>query len=232
MSKVTQQSASLDTHLVSVPADAFAAVLPFRAHEDVRYYLDGIMVEPCPTGGCMIVATEGHRLAVIHSPAARADRPRILTVSKGLEEALAYLPGRNSVRTVSVPNEGARVLLCDNAGDELYVQAGTPFIDGKYPEWRKVMPPVECLKPGAPGALQSRYLSALWKTCREERWGGVFFSHDSRNPDMGVTVVQFVKKPELIVLIMAMKFDRFAWPQWMPHEPAEIATEPEPEVAT
>ena len=221
MSKVTQHSASVDTHLVSVPADVFAAVALFRAHEDVRYYLDGVMVEPCPEGGCMIVATEGHRLAVIHSPEARADRPRILRVTEGLEESLRHLPGRNSARTVSVPSEDARVLLCDNAGDELYVQAGTPFIDGKYPDWRKVIPPVESLKPGAPCALQSRYLAGLWKTCREERWGGVFFSHDSRNPDTGVAVVQFVKKPELVVLIMAMKFDRFAWPQWMPREPAK-----------
>jgi hypothetical protein len=220
-----------DQALVSVPAIDLAAVMPFRAHGDVRYYLDGVLVEPCPEGGCMIVATEGHMLAAVHSPEARADCPRILKVSEGLEEALKRMPSRNRVRVVSVPDEKGRITLHDE-GVECYVQARDPFIDGKYPDWRKVIPPVEYLKPGVPAALQALYLTRLWKASREERHRGVFFSHDSRNPDMGVTVIQVVNRPELIILIMAMKFDRQPWPQWMPREPQQEPTsEPTPEVA-
>lgn len=216
-----QEDRFVSSTLVTVPADAIAAVIPFRAHGDVCYYFDGVFVEPCESGGCMIVATEGHMLAAIHSPAARSDQPRVLKVSDGLEEALKESPGRNQVRTVSVADEKGRVTLCDNAGDELYVQAGSPFIDGKYPDWRKPIPPQEYLKPGAPMCLQALYLTRLWKTCRGERYQGVFFSHDSRNPETGCVVVQFVRSPGLVVAIMAMKFYRPAWPAWMPREPAK-----------
>lgn len=205
--------------LVSVPAVDLAAVMPFRAHEDVRYYLDGILIEPCATGGCMIVATEGHMLGAIHSPEARSDTSRILRITEGLEEALKQRAALND-GVVSVADEKGRVTLTVR-GVESYIAPGPPFIDGKYPEWRKVIPPMEHIKPGTPSALQSRYLAKLWKTSREEQYSGVFFSHDGRNPETGAAVVQSVKAPNLIVLIMSMKFDRPAWPEWMPKKPPQ-----------
>lgn len=200
--------------LVSVPAGDIAAVMPFRAHDDIRYYLDGIYVEPCESGGCMIVATEGHMLGVIHSPEARSDKARLLRMTDGFEAALKSRKAVNE-GVVSLAAEKARITLTVR-GIEEYVQPGEPFIDGKYPDWRKVVPPLEHMRPGISAALQARYLSKLWRTCPVERYTGVFFSHDGRTPDTGAAVIQFVKSPSLIVLIMAMKFERPAWPEWMP----------------
>jgi hypothetical protein len=205
--------------LVSIPAADLAAVMPFRAHGDVRYYLDGIYVEPCDAGGCMIVATEGHMLGAIHSPEARTDKARLLRITDGFEGALK---GRNTLNNgvVSLAAENARITLRIN-GIEEYVQPGIPFIDGKFPDWRKVVPPVEHIQPGISACLQSRYLAKLWKTCPIERYAGVFLSHDARNPDAGAAIVQFVRSPSLIVLIMAMKFERPPLPDWIPREPAK-----------
>ncbi len=205
--------------IVRVPAIDLAAVVPFRAHQDVRYYLDGVFVEPVPEGGCMIVATEGHMLAAIHSLAACADQPRVLRIEEGLENALRDNPEANHDREIVVSDEKGRVTLHEH-GTETFIQVGPPFIDGRYPDWRKPIPPVEHLKPGAPAALQALYLARLWKTCRDRRHTGIFFSHDDRNPDNGCSVVQVVNRPGLIICIMAMKFDRQEWPTWMPREPA------------
>ena len=44
----------------------------FRAKADARYYLEGIYIEPHEADGAYLVATDGHRLCVIHDESAQA----------------------------------------------------------------------------------------------------------------------------------------------------------------
>ena len=48
-----------DETVMSIPADDLKAVLPFKSNQDIRYYLNGVLVEKVETGGCMLVATNG-----------------------------------------------------------------------------------------------------------------------------------------------------------------------------
>lgn len=50
---------------VRVRAKHFAAAYVFASTEETRYYLNGVLVEPHPDGGVLLVATDGHRMVAI-----------------------------------------------------------------------------------------------------------------------------------------------------------------------
>jgi hypothetical protein len=216
--------------MLSVPAQDLKAVLPFRADQDVRYYLNGVLVKPCEGGGCLLVATDGHTLAVYRSEEAWTDKARILKINEDMEKALRKATTLHSARRVAVADEKARVVFHDER-QELHIQPGDAFVDydgDKYPDFYKVIPPVEHLKPGTLSSLNAEYLGWLESACHGARWIDVRFWHDGRKPEEGVTVARFGPMPGLVVLIMAMRSKHeFTWPDWMPREPQ--ATEPAPE---
>lgn len=43
-------------------------IAPFMAAQDIRYYLNGFLIERAERGGVYLVATNGHALAAIHDP--------------------------------------------------------------------------------------------------------------------------------------------------------------------
>lgn len=200
--------------IVEVPAQDLARVLPFRSTDDVRYYLNGVLVEPIDGGGCMLVATNGHWIAMIHSQDASTDKSRILHVSPAMEEAVREA-ARDSLAKATIESESSRIVLAGSY--ERYIEPGAPFIEGKFPIWRKIIPPVEFLQPGLIAPLQSRYISALHKAADKDHYSGVKFWHDSRNPLKTSSVVRYSGCPDLIVLIMPlMRFEEKSceWPAW------------------
>ena len=201
--------------IVEIPARDLARVLPFRAEDDLRYYLNGVYVEPY-SDGCLLVATNGHWIAVMDSKGARADLARILSVSKPFDKAIREAVSSHSEAKVTVDTETSRAVL--SAEYERYVEPGTtPFLDGKFPEWRKVIPPVEHLKPGLIAPLQTKYISYLQRsTTPDDHYPGVRFWHDSRDPEKTAVVARFNKCPEFIVAIMPVRdFGSMEWPTWM-----------------
>lgn len=50
--------------------------------EETRYYLNGVHIEPHPVRGAILVATDGHRMVVIHDADAECD-----------EDVIVKLPG-------------------------------------------------------------------------------------------------------------------------------------------
>ncbi|HCK4895383.1 TPA: hypothetical protein N0H42_000458 [Pseudomonas aeruginosa] len=54
--------------LARAKAHYLAAVSLFMAHNDVRYYLNGISIEPASQGGVLLIATNGHHIGVMHDP--------------------------------------------------------------------------------------------------------------------------------------------------------------------
>ena len=52
---------------ISIPMTILAAVAPFMAKKDSRFYLKGALLET--TGGCLrAVGTDGHAMAVADAP--------------------------------------------------------------------------------------------------------------------------------------------------------------------
>jgi len=214
--------------LVVIPASDLLTVMPYRADEgDVRYYLAGIVIEPVESGGCMLVASDGHTMGVIFSKEARCDKARILNVSREFHRAMRDDGFTDDLR-VKVKDGNSRATLHGCDGTERFVMPGDPFIDGKIIEWRKVIPPLEHLKPGSPAQLAARYLARLGRSVLEQRRNGVTFWQDERDPKTRVVVVRYEYIPELVVLIMPLRQDvETTWPAWYPkgEKPAEKPAE-------
>lgn len=119
---------------VTLPTAALAAVAPFMAARDVRYYLNGLRIEiDEQTVRC--IATDGHALAVcrVTQPTASHVRAAVILPSslvaklikhKGVDVELSVVPVTSSTQRVDAFVQGA-----------MYSE---PAVEGRYPEWQAV----------------------------------------------------------------------------------------------
>jgi len=104
------------------------------AQQDVRYYLNGLMLELANNSLCA-VATDGHRLAICQSEAdIRVDETRqVIVPRKGVTELARLLEDSDSQVRVSVGDNHIKVDLPD-------VSFTSKLIDGKFPDYHQVIP--------------------------------------------------------------------------------------------
>ena len=104
------------------------------AQQDVRYYLNGILMEISP-GKIKLVATDGHRLALSESE-----------IDTGVDEDKQIIIPRKAVlelsRLLDSSNEPAKCILSQN---HFRLETGklvftTKLIDGKFPDYQRVIP--------------------------------------------------------------------------------------------
>lgn len=191
--------------LASINAADLARVAPFVAKGDVRYYLNGVSIEPAP-GGAVIVATNGHMLAANFSPNSHVQRKIILPMNA------AFLTKLRSARgdgTVTVDDEKAFPVL-RKIGDVTYVHPAR-LIDGQFPDWRKVVGSADEMAEGIPGGYQIAYLKAaidaVTAAIGKDRFSGVRFLHTKERPTESPVVIRPVygDASDLIVVVMPMR---------------------------
>ncbi len=103
------------------------------AHQDVRYYLNGMLFE---TEGeeLRTVATDGHRLAVCSMPIGQALLNHSLIVPrKGVIELLRLLDGGETPLQVQIGSSNIRA----HVGDFIFT---SKLVDGRFPDYRRVLP--------------------------------------------------------------------------------------------
>ncbi|MDH5765663.1 MAG: DNA polymerase III subunit beta [Gammaproteobacteria bacterium] len=104
------------------------------AQQDVRYYLNGLMME-ISSGLIRTVATDGHRLAYCEKPIDTnlSDSKQVIIPRKGVSELL---------RLLQASDEPVKVVLGNNHVQcELANQRFTSkLIDGRFPDFNRVMP--------------------------------------------------------------------------------------------
>lgn len=171
-----------------VSADLFRRAALAVSTEVARYYLNGVYVSAAPEGGAVLVATNGSFLIALHDPDGQVSGDGIVQLAKPMKAALkvsgVLLERRLLIARVTKDTQRAFVVDVANKGDaegyspyvaarELFdapdarvqaAQFGTVTIDGKFPDWRRVLPSV--LKPGEPispidQALVNRAAEAL-----------------------------------------------------------------------
>ncbi len=104
------------------------------AHQDVRYYLNGLLIE-IRSGKMRAVATDGHRLAL-------SDVDFIL---QNTEDLQIILPRKAIVELSRILGDSENELEIQISDSHLKVQAGdisftSKLIDGKFPDYERVMP--------------------------------------------------------------------------------------------
>jgi DNA polymerase-3 subunit beta len=106
------------------------------AHQDVRYYLNGLLLD-IGEGLLRAVATDGHRLAIAEIPVETGDTVRqVIVPRKGISELLRLLGNGDAEVTIDVGSNAIQITLPE-------VRLTSKLIDGKFPDYRRVVPKVE-----------------------------------------------------------------------------------------
>ena len=105
------------------------------AQQDVRYYLNGLMME-MSSNLLRSVATDGHRLALKDVPLeieVNEDQRQIIVPRKGIQELMRLLGDSEDEVNVVVGSSHIRMTI----GDMIFT---SKLIDGKFPDYERVMP--------------------------------------------------------------------------------------------
>ncbi len=104
------------------------------AQQDVRYYLNGLMLEPVD-GVLRAVATDGHRLAFCELPAAVGDgtAQQVIVPRKGVQELHRLLGDSESPIAVEIGSNHIRITTDD-------LRFTSKLIDGRFPDYQRVIP--------------------------------------------------------------------------------------------
>lgn len=103
------------------------------AHQDVRYYLNGMLFE---TEGNELrtVATDGHRLAVCSLPVGESlPHHSVIVPRKGVIELMRLLDGGESPLQLQIGSSNIRA----HVGDFIFT---SKLVDGRFPDYRRVLP--------------------------------------------------------------------------------------------
>lgn len=109
------------------------------ANQDVRYYLNGMNIE---IDNCSVrtVATDGHRLAICEEKVESGDiKATVIVPRKAIQDLESQIPKHDTDLTVSLGTNHFKVEW------EGFTYC-TKLIDGKYPDYRRVMPKEEGAK--------------------------------------------------------------------------------------
>jgi len=184
----------------------------FMAKNDIRYYLNGVLVEKAPQGGVFLVATNGHQLIAIHDKdgSIEGQNQAVLSISAGLiTSAKKCGDGTSSMYgKYKVLVSGARIMVAADLDGytELFIQPGKCIVEGNFPKWRTVIPDFAKLKRGCMefNDMNAVYLKPL--SVLAER-GFAAISAWQQEDDKGAFVFQIHKMPEAIIVTMPFRPD-------------------------
>jgi DNA polymerase III subunit beta len=104
------------------------------ANQDVRYYLNGLMLE-VEENGVRTVATDGHRLAMceLKTSVAAPSSQQVIVPRKGVQELLRLLEDSDERVRVQIGGSHIRVTLPG-------LRFTSKLIDGRFPDYERVIP--------------------------------------------------------------------------------------------
>jgi hypothetical protein len=173
---------------VRVDSAIFFAAMKFAAKGDVRYYLNGVYVEPNASGGVTIVATNGHVMALMY-------------------DATGFSDGKYIIPTITLPKSNSGKIEFDGESCVLENENSykCKFITGRYPDYMAVMP--EVFPTGAPPYCNIGYLALCQHVTQAYEQKCDQFSICGNGSDQSC-VVNFGPKVPAIVIIMPLRYDR------------------------
>lgn len=210
---------------INIKARLFAAIAQFKATTDIRYYLNGVLLEPDPNGGAFIVATNGHAMGIWRDESATGVERRIIVSTDA--KLLQACRGSDLKRLV-VRNDRLAVVLETDATPprerEVYIQpieakkVGVPAweVEGKFPDWVKTVP--RPTSEGIKGAINPQYIhmveAALSIGIGSDKFAGIFF--DQLNADAPILVRSCIQSADgFLGVIMPMRSEGVTYPKWM-----------------
>jgi hypothetical protein len=195
------------------------------AVDDIRYYLNGIYVEKAERGGVYVVACDGHMLAVSYEPSGVLEGAEncIFKASEQFYDAVksASKAAAKDCLGYSVFIKRERVMIGlpgEGKDFELYTQAAPCFIEGKFPDWKAILPKdFTKLRPGIRStAMNARLLAAAAK--RSAKCHGTLMLWQEAIETC--VVGQYTDEPNLLMILMPIRdeprvcgFEQFTFAQ-------------------
>lgn len=194
---------------LTITAEYAALVAPFVSKDEARFNLTGFYVQEHPTGGALIVATDGAALGVFHDTFAHVAVPGIVTLSK------TTLAACKSDRTLVIEGDRASVyeMWNEETREGLLVAAQDgAVLDAEYPDWRAVVPnlPAET----EPATYSGRLLEKFKKITRPEARSATIRAFA---PIGGGATIILTARDDFLGVLMPLKAhveDRM--PAWLP----------------
>lgn len=138
--------------LAIVPAAEYLFMTRFASDDDTRFYLKGVAIQKAPKVGAYLVATDGHAMGVMRLEGDQAMALYtgfILSSDKAIRAAVkcakreqAWIVCRHD-RADIVKLGAAMSPTMDylaTAPVSLSIPSATAYIDGTFPDWRRVLP--------------------------------------------------------------------------------------------
>lgn len=107
------------------------------AHQDVRYFLNGLMLE-ISSGQVRGVATDGHRLALCDMPVGVdvGEALQVIVPRKGVLELARLLDDRDTEVAVAVGRNHIQITFAE-------LRYTAKLIDGRFPDYQRVLPALQ-----------------------------------------------------------------------------------------
>lgn len=191
--------------IADVNAELLKLVLPAMAKNDVRYYLNGIHLAPAANEGTLMVATNGHFIALCHDKEGAVDQPITVRVDSLLAKHMKA-SNRLKVLASSASGKKGRAIITDSHGAEASLQPGNAIIDGMYPDWRRLFPAANKLTPGFPGTVNADYLKPFMVSI-SSRGGSAKLRVWSTGDENQIMIVRNDTVPEFVGGIMPVRAD-------------------------
>lgn len=192
---------------INVDAAMFAAASICASNEEVRSYLCGVHIRSHPVKGALLIATDGHRLIVIHDGEGKCNKPSTITIP---EDGIAHCKRGRGVTDpprLTIFGDGIATI-----GE--WRSPSKCFVPGSYPDWWKVIPLQKWSN--EPASFNGRYVGDFGKAAnilygREFQPVCVFTSGV-----MDPALVLFPNAPHAFGILMPMRADVCAGiPLWM-----------------
>jgi len=138
--------------LAIVPAAEYSFMCRFASDEETRFYLKGVAIQKAPKIGAYLVATDGHAMGVMRLEGDQAMALYagfILSADKTIRAAVkcakreqAWIVCRHDRADIVKLGAAMSPSMDDlaTAPVSLSIPAGTAYVDGTFPDWRRVLP--------------------------------------------------------------------------------------------
>lgn len=212
----------------------FAGIERFAAVKDVRFYLCGVFIEPHPHGGVTIVATDGRIMAAAHDPDGWCAEPIIVgDITKPLLSACKKR-GLPSARAEQLWIAKDCAVVSSSAetepppapfGEAALHSSKISIIDGKFPDWRRVMPLERQVAPTEFPPVRPEYMATVSEALQimqDSKYSSMRLYADGDALSVVIRTLDADLMDRFVALVMPAHADQLPTvvPEFVKHAPA------------
>lgn len=203
---------------VSLPRSVLRAAVRFAAKNDIRYYLNGVLVE-CHRCVAYVVGTNGHFLGIgrVERDANNGDTgtgsfiiPREFLEKMKLPRRLSD-GGMVQITVSDLAESGAGRFTIADVFEGTEISGAT--LDGRFPDWRHVIPDKVS---GEAAQYSAEYLALMAKAASDLGYHGPGNGYSLGQNGRASALVTFYSLREFLAVIMPVRDDApTAPPEWV-----------------